>query len=774
MIPSGLPGAGDVLILDNGGMAGYGDSSPSCLNGAYNACRPYSRVLEINPVTLDIVWSYNDCREFHQSALSRFFSAIRSGMQRLPDGHTLTCESTSGRVFEVTVEGEIVGEYVDPTGCLFRAHRYPCDWAPLERPGKRPWSRRSTARCGWKTARPPRTTTRTFAATSPATWTPSCPPCPRAAALEVRKRGGERGVPAWWSFRRHRKSAPHFQCGERRTSAAAGCACTRGTFVSHGSASRDLHPLLVPLHVGFQPAGGRRSKRADARCPAGLKEKENNMSTDLASRKTRQQWTGLVAGPVVCLLICLLPPVEGLSAEGMRALGGLAWMVAWWSTEALNLFVTALWAFLIFPLLGVGDPVEMFQSFGSSTVMLLMGATIILGVWSESHLITRYAYWALNLRVVRNRPARLITVFCLSCGVLSMFVPNIPVTILFGSIAVALAANMDLKPGQSAIIRNMGVLSSLASAYGGIATPLGGTLNIIAMGLVAQSLDYEVGFFQWTLLGLPIALALLVLLIPVGLVCFPLRGKEKDTLPVPREYLEEKLANLGPISPHEHVAVLTLLFALVLWAVGPQIGRLLHLPPSFTGTPTVALVVGALLFVIPIGRNDESGDIIFAMSWPQARLSIAWGGIVLIGGTLGMSDVLLKHGIDTWAAGHLHHLFGGMPGPLVWLCMLWLCIIVSQFLTITIGIFVFTPLMASIAVLYGFNPMAACLTNAMAANLATMFPFTTPLVAAALGSSRGFSRGRDFVLVSAVMTFAGGLVVFLVGWFLGPLIVPAP
>lgn len=134
MIPQGLPGAGNILIFDNGGMAGYGNASPSSFDGSYNACRHYSRVLEINPATLDIVWSYNDCREFHMSALSRFFSAICSGMQRLPNGNTMICESTSGRVFEVTPEGETVWEYVDPAGFLFRAHRYPYDWVPLDRP----------------------------------------------------------------------------------------------------------------------------------------------------------------------------------------------------------------------------------------------------------------------------------------------------------------------------------------------------------------------------------------------------------------------------------------------------------------------------------------------------------------------------------------------------------------------------------------------------------------------------------------------------------------
>ena len=34
--------------------------------------------------------------------------------QRLPNGNTLVCESSYGRFFEVTQEGEIVWEYVNP------------------------------------------------------------------------------------------------------------------------------------------------------------------------------------------------------------------------------------------------------------------------------------------------------------------------------------------------------------------------------------------------------------------------------------------------------------------------------------------------------------------------------------------------------------------------------------------------------------------------------------------------------------------------------------
>ena len=91
-----------------------------------NTRRHYSRILEINPVTLEIVWQYRN---------SKFFSPYASGMQRLPDGNTLITESGTGRVFEVTSGKEIVWEYIRPTEgdgiCpVFRAYRIPYDWIP--------------------------------------------------------------------------------------------------------------------------------------------------------------------------------------------------------------------------------------------------------------------------------------------------------------------------------------------------------------------------------------------------------------------------------------------------------------------------------------------------------------------------------------------------------------------------------------------------------------------------------------------------------------------
>ena len=63
--------------------------------------------------------------------------------RRLPNGHTLICEAMRGRIFQVTPNGEIVWEYVNPhfgkvalgereitTNFIYRAQPVPYEWVP--------------------------------------------------------------------------------------------------------------------------------------------------------------------------------------------------------------------------------------------------------------------------------------------------------------------------------------------------------------------------------------------------------------------------------------------------------------------------------------------------------------------------------------------------------------------------------------------------------------------------------------------------------------------
>lgn len=122
MIPEGLPGAGNLLVFDNEGEGGYPPAVLAVISG--------SRVLEINPVTRQVVWQYTGTK-------ASFFSPFISSAQRLANGNTLIDEGIWGRFFQVTPQGRIVWEYLSPfrggggqAGMVYRAQAVPYDWVP--------------------------------------------------------------------------------------------------------------------------------------------------------------------------------------------------------------------------------------------------------------------------------------------------------------------------------------------------------------------------------------------------------------------------------------------------------------------------------------------------------------------------------------------------------------------------------------------------------------------------------------------------------------------
>jgi Spy/CpxP family protein refolding chaperone len=108
-IPKGLPGAGHLLVFNNGGGRANGPYSsvdelvlPIDSQGGYTV-KPGTAFGPDQPV-----WSYTAPKK------SDFYSSFISGAQRLPNGNTLICSGANGTVFEVTPDKEIVWKYVNP------------------------------------------------------------------------------------------------------------------------------------------------------------------------------------------------------------------------------------------------------------------------------------------------------------------------------------------------------------------------------------------------------------------------------------------------------------------------------------------------------------------------------------------------------------------------------------------------------------------------------------------------------------------------------------
>jgi len=88
-MPTMLPN-GNILIYDNGNLRG--------------PARGYSRIVELEPLSGEVVWQYV------ADPPDAFYSPSRGSAERLPNGNHLIAESDSGRLFEVAPDGTVVWE----------------------------------------------------------------------------------------------------------------------------------------------------------------------------------------------------------------------------------------------------------------------------------------------------------------------------------------------------------------------------------------------------------------------------------------------------------------------------------------------------------------------------------------------------------------------------------------------------------------------------------------------------------------------------------------
>lgn len=113
-----LEGPHDAQLLDNGHLLIFDNGME----------RHRSRVVEVDPVSREVVWTYDPQGE------SAFFTRGRGSAQRLPNGNTLLADSNNGEAREVTPEGEIVWRFYNPRydsdghrGALVRMKHYPAE-----------------------------------------------------------------------------------------------------------------------------------------------------------------------------------------------------------------------------------------------------------------------------------------------------------------------------------------------------------------------------------------------------------------------------------------------------------------------------------------------------------------------------------------------------------------------------------------------------------------------------------------------------------------------
>ena len=236
--------------------------------------------------------------------------------------------------------------------------------------------------------------------------------------------------------------------------------------------------------------------------------------------KTKTRLVHLVIGPSLFILCCLFLP-NGLfdTLIAKAAIGTVLWMAYWWVTTPVDYAITAFLPIVVNALLVMAPMDKVIANYASETVLLLFGASIITVSWEYTGLDKRIASLALRLigEKLRNQ---LIFWFMLS-ALLSAVLPNSVVIACITPIAVAMLKYVGHGDIENSRIGSLILLTiAYAVGLGGLATPLGGAMNLVTVDYIQQFTGEEYMYVDWVIRFLPLMTILIVSNLLFLLFCY--------------------------------------------------------------------------------------------------------------------------------------------------------------------------------------------------------------------------------------------------------------
>jgi sodium-dependent dicarboxylate transporter 2/3/5 len=330
---------------------------------------------------------------------------------------------------------------------------------------------------------------------------------------------------------------------------------------------------------------------------------------------------------------------------------------------------------------------------------------------------------------------------------------------------------MGLRPGESRYGTCLMLGIAWSASIGGVGTVIGSPPNGIALGILnatfANDPSYShITFAEWITFGVPY----IILFIPIAwFILLKVNPPEISDIPGGRERFERERDTLGPLAAAEKRTILVFLAAVTLWISNPFWPAILptHVALSlgWIDEYVIGLGAGLLLFILPVSMKEHT----FVLEWSDTRF-VDWGTLILFGGGIALSDAMFKTGLASFIATS----FVGMLGSPSTLVMMFAVVFLMNFLTeVTSNTAVtamMVPIVISIAVRTGEDPVALAIAAAVAASMAFMLPVATP--PNALVFSTGYVKIRDMVRSGFILDIIGwlltvGIMVVFADWLFG-------
>ena len=411
----------------------------------------------------------------------------------------------------------------------------------------------------------------------------------------------------------------------------------------------------------------------------------------------------VIAGLLALAAPVALPAPAGLDGPAWLAAGLALAMALWWLTEALPLAATALLPLAAAPLLGIAELGSVAGAYSDPLIILFLGGFLLAKAIEASGLHRRLAFALIG--VAGTRPERVLAAVMATTAFLSLWISNTAAAMVVAPVAAAIAAAQEDRPDFGTALM-LGV--AFAATCGGMGSLIGTPPNAIFAAHVRAVHGVEIGFAQWALVGLPVAVTLLAVAWAVLARVTPrLTGAALGAALPQRQ---------GRMTVAERRVALVAGLTALAWITRPLLDWLV---PALALTDAgIAMLAAMAVFMLPDGAGGRLLD------WDGAA-TLRWDVLILFGGGLALAGILAETGLAGWIGGQVEAL-AHLPVLLLLLIIAALIVYVGELASNTAMAALFLPITGAVAVSLGVDPVAFMLPVALAASVGFMLPVATP------------------------------------------------
>jgi solute carrier family 13 (sodium-dependent dicarboxylate transporter), member 2/3/5 len=476
----------------------------------------------------------------------------------------------------------------------------------------------------------------------------------------------------------------------------------------------------------------------------------------------------ILLGPLIALLTVFL--VSGLSALENKAafmIGVAIWMAWWWMTEVVPVAVTALLPMILLPVLGISSATKTGAEYMDSILFLYIGGFIMAFAIEKWHLHKRFAFMILS--VVGTKPSRILMGVMATTYITSMWISNTATVMMLLAAVIALINEVDAHYNDAHRKRNLAAALLIGLAYaasiGGMATLVGTPTNMVFYRQYISSfpLANDMDFFEWTKIGVPVSLFLLV--VAYQTVRWMFFRKSNESV-VGADYFKLKLKDLGAWSKEEKRVTAVFVLTILLWFTRSDIDFGSFRFPGwcnlFSGYETyvddgaVAVFAALLLFLIPSSGTNEK-----LIAWHDAK-KIPLEIILLFGGGFALAHGFEESGLSKAMAGSVAAL--NVHPILIVLVVVTMVCIISEFASNVASIQLMIPLLISGFAGSEVHPLFILVPATLAASLGFMMPIATPPNTIVYGTKH--LHTKELARAGLVVNLAGILGITLFSYLL--------